>query len=221
MSEPAHGQLRSYRRRPDPVPERQSRAGGRVGPPQAGCPPPRRQVRSPGCHQSGLGCGDREHRRHATESVQRRPPGGDQCGPRSSGLVHGPASTLPSGRVAAGGMTARMTGAALCAQPARCVDLGRVGASGPPHLWHDPAARVVLDRTRGSSASAWRLLDVVGRVGLRSPPVCWAGGQARALAFRRSNSAWSMAPASSSCLAWAICSAGVAVASPLVATVRT
>jgi hypothetical protein len=162
MSEPAHGQLRSYRRRPDPVPERQSRAGGRVGPPQAGCPPPRRQVRSPGCHQSGLGCGDREHRRHATESVQRRPPGGDQCGPRSSGLVHGPASRHPSGRVAAGGMTARMTGAALCAQPARCVDLGRVGASGPPHLWHDPAARVVLDRTQGSSASAWRAARCCG-----------------------------------------------------------
>src|SRR5829696_4703518 len=46
-------------------------------------------------------------------------------------------------------------------------------------------------------------------------------GQARALAFRRSNSAWSIVPASSSCLARAICSVGEAVASPVVATDRT
>ena len=46
-------------------------------------------------------------------------------------------------------------------------------------------------------------------------------GQARALAFRRSNSAWSIVPASSSSLARAICSVGDAVASPVVATDRT
>ena len=44
-------------------------------------------------------------------------------------------------------------------------------------------------------------------------------GQARALAFSRSNSAWSMVPASSSCLARVIWSVGGA--SPVVATFRT
>src|SRR5215218_1579770 len=45
------------------------------------------------------------------------------------------------------------------------------------------------------------------------------GPQARALAFSRSNSDWSIAPASSSSLALAICSVGVD--SPVAATLRT
>jgi hypothetical protein len=62
---------------------------------------------------------------------------------------------------------------------------------------------------------------VVGRVGAVIA-ICLLGrGQARALAFRRSNSAWSIVPASSSSLARAICSAGDAAASPVVATDRT
>jgi hypothetical protein len=45
------------------------------------------------------------------------------------------------------------------------------------------------------------------------------GPQARALAFSRPNSDWSIAPASSSSLARAICSVGVV--SPVAATLRT
>jgi hypothetical protein len=54
---------------------------------------------------------------------------------------------------------------------------------------------------------------------LMGNPASPSGPQARALAFSRSNSDWSIAPASSSSLARAICSVGVA--SPVVATLRT
>jgi hypothetical protein len=40
--------------------------------------------------------------------------------------------------------------------------LGWVGASGPPHPRHDPAAKAVLDRTQKSSANTRRQLDVLG-----------------------------------------------------------
>jgi hypothetical protein len=53
-------------------------------------------------------------------------------------------------------------GALRLARPMRGPRPGR--GPGPPRPRHDPAAGVVLDRTQGTSASAWRLLDVLGRV---------------------------------------------------------
>jgi hypothetical protein len=57
-----------------------------------------------------------------------------------------------------------MSGPARCSlrQPLDEWPLGWVGASGPPHPRHDPAAKVVLDRTQGSSASTRRQLEVLG-----------------------------------------------------------
>jgi hypothetical protein len=67
------------------------------------------------------------------------------------------------------------------------------------HQAHPGRARHASNRLRGAAALG--------------------GPQARALAFSRSNSDWSIAPASSSSLALAICSAGVV--SLVAATLRT
>ena len=66
-------------------------------------------------------------------------------------------------------------------------------------------------------------LSSTGRARRASNRLAWRGcprwPQARALAFSRSNSDWSIAPASSSSLARAICSVGAD--SPVAATLRT
>jgi hypothetical protein len=77
---------------------------------------------------------------------------------------------------------------------------------------------------RGQSGSS----RLGSRVPSRPPVSQWCrrsrcrsetSAQERALVFSRSNSDWSIVPASSSFLAWAICSVGEA--SPVAATVRT